>query len=275
MKRFTNEIKVGNYSTGVKAEVSFNYKEYDTKISSLEVTVAQIDQTCDTVTSLLYLNVKDRPKVEVQLNYSQEWIDKKEVWANDQTGGIMLTLWASKIDEVPTSGTYKIENAKVKFSYGNLSLSTNSQTIIKAIEDITKQIEPSEVPSSMSTKMIKLPADRIQNVSCRYFCHHCKNFRESTCHNSNIFVCSECKGSSITTRMKKKYQAILQISEGDDDYVTVKLAGPQLDQYFRKQHGISIPSSLDDIAIALLQDSSTTLIYDNRRNCIGFQNSSA
>lgn len=65
----------------------------------------------------------------------------------------------------------------------------------------------------------------------------------------------------------KKYQAILQIQE-DDSYVTVKLAGPQFEQYFKKQHGTSVPINLDDVAITLLQDGNTTLIYDNRRNCI-------
>ena len=162
------------------------------------------------------------------------------------------------------NGVYEVVGAKVKVYRGNVSLTTNSYTSITPSNEV---ISPAAVPSFLSTYSKKLPAESVSNLSCKYFCQTCKNFQASTCYNTNIFMCDKCKTSSIAVRMKKNVCASIQFN---GDLSTVKLCGPQMEQYFRR-HGRAIPTDLNEIAVELLQDEQTTLLVDNRNNCVGFR----
>lgn len=270
-KQFADDIKVDSTSSEEEIKLSYQYEVYkhDMEIKPL-VQLSQLKNYAkdDVVSVCVYLNVKNRPVVPVSLPYAVEPVDKKDVLANDLTGAILLSLWGSKINDVPENGTYDCKNVIIKLLKGALVLSTNQKSLISKA---SVNVEPSSlIPNELKTYTAQLPAINVQNVTRKYFCTKCKKFTESICHNPIIFSCSDCKSSSITARMKKKVEAHIEIELPDDSIVKVKIFGPQVEQYFGRQNRL-VPTDLNELAIEFLQDVHTTLVYDGRNICIGFQ----
>ena len=71
------------------------------------------------VSCLVYINMGNRPVVPVQLPYRVEPINKKEVAVNDDSGSLKLTLWDTKFLDVPSSGSYFVINAVVRYKPHN------------------------------------------------------------------------------------------------------------------------------------------------------------
>lgn len=55
-------------------------------------------------------------------------MNKKDISANDETGVIKITLWGSRIANVPSDGVYFVKNAMVNEFRNAISLNTNHHT---------------------------------------------------------------------------------------------------------------------------------------------------
>uniref|UniRef100_A0A7M5XPJ6 Uncharacterized protein n=1 Tax=Clytia hemisphaerica TaxID=252671 RepID=A0A7M5XPJ6_9CNID len=230
------------------------------------INISDITLICDIVSIKAFTNIDNRPVVSVQLPYKSDPVNKKDCWANDSTGAMPLALWGDLVNQVESSGTYRVINAKVKSGYGKLSLTTNSST--KIYNDDTA-VAPSSLPTNQKTSAVKFPPIRVINLQRRYYCTSCNKFKDSTSPNPNLFSCSSCKSKLSTVRMKKRISTLLEF-EDDHESVKVRFGGSQVEEYF-KRFGSAVPRDVDDISIALLQDCNSIMLYDAQNYCIGFK----
>lgn len=272
LKFYENEIKLSDNSEVDTIQLTYEHKpfeppEYD--VASL-VNIGDLHNYNhgDFVSIEAYACVERRPVVQVHLSYSSKPLNVKEVTVNDDTGSATLSIWETLIPAMEKNGTYQIANAKVKSVKGILTLTSNSTT---KITKLVKDIKPSSIPQEMVVHQISMPPDNVGALVKKFFCKPCKKFfkNSESNPNPNIFVCSSCNSISMSVRTQQKIDAKLEFSINDKHY-TISIYGPQLADYFKLKDK-PMPEDLQQVALILLQDNETKLLYNNRYSCVGFE----
>ena len=116
-----------------------------------EATFAEINQILATATNkafvstIAFVNIDNRPLLQV--NTKNGVIGKKNVFVNDQSGTIKLTIWGEKNCDVSESGVYKIRNVAInEYPKGVFSLQSCYKTTFEAWCDENIQQISSNLP---------------------------------------------------------------------------------------------------------------------------------
>ena len=65
------------------------------------------------VSLIAYLAAENCPVIQTRLRKSGSIVNKKEIAANDNSGMVKITLWGSRINDVPLNRVFKIKDAIV------------------------------------------------------------------------------------------------------------------------------------------------------------------
>lgn len=178
-----------------------------------------------------YINVNEC----YQSAYSQ-FSSKKEVYFNDDTNAIVLTLWDDCINLVPRSGTYKLSNVIVRCleSYKDepVIISTVSSTVIEISVVNIKQM----MPAFTINRIKKFPILDF-NISARNKkCPKCKTNAAAESL-TDFFKCISC--SSFSRYSKLETMRTVKVTFEEDKEKEVTIFGMQLQDYCA-HFGISV-----------------------------------
>ena len=122
------------------------------------------------------------------------------------------------------------------------------------------------IPFELTKSKIPLPPNHVTILPIKFFCSKCRTFTSNKSENTMLFNCFECSSTSISSRFNRKVEAKVEVSSPP---MAVFISSPQLQEFFNRDKN-QVPSSTDEICIALLQ-STTSMIVDSRMNCVGFE----
>ena len=220
------------------------------------------------VSVIAHVNILNRPVVPIKTRYSFEPQFKKDVTINDDTGIIKLTLWNEIIQLIPDSATYQIEDALInEYPKGVISISTCSKTKITKMD---QTIEPS-VSSLPELKVfeVRFPPASINSVSKNLQCPVCKKCTNEDAIDGKIFKCGFCKNMTIASKLDHSFTIRMRFRVATDtDLISITMFGDQVVNYLKQKHDV-MPDDSNEMAVKMLQDDRTTLLYDKKFICIG------
>ena len=266
-KPFDNEILVGEENVVTDTKLDYPFSLYQEVEDSPMMKVGDLSKCRDRekVSVNVFVKVSTFPAVKVNLSYLSHPISKKEACANDITGTIPIVLWDKHVEHVSEDGTFLVKNAVFRrYRNQQVQLTTNTSTVF---EKSTNEIDqPNTIPFELTTSKFQLPPSIVTILPIKFFCMKCKSFTSNKSENTMLFNCSECNSTCISNKVNRKVEAKIQFSSPS---VTIFVSSPQLEEFFNRDKKC-VPMTIDEISIALLQDTSFVVV-DSRMNCIGFE----
>ena len=245
-------------------DVSFTY------VTSLE-SVLTIKEILDTkkndekVSLSAYLVSENCPVIQTRVKKSGTIINKKEITANDNSGMVKITLWESRINDVPLNGVYKIKNAIVNEYNGTKSLNTNGQTIFSRSDH---NIQPSKVTlTNLAVRRLRFAPQAITNMDAKFTCPICGKYAENG--NSKLYKCPNCSAVVLASKLKEQHHLKIMFKVNfETRYVTMN--NKNLKDYFLFRE-LEMSETLDEINESILTDEKTVIVVDNRNATINFE----
>ncbi|XP_057309886.1 uncharacterized protein LOC130647904 [Hydractinia symbiolongicarpus] len=257
------DIEIGKFTTVSGDTANFPYVGLKKDVAQL-TTVVDIkyhgyDKQMVSVEG--YINVNEC----YQSAYSQ-FSSKKEVYFNDDTNAIVLTLWDDCINLVPRSGTYKLSNVIVRCleSYKDepVIISTVSSTVIEISVVNIKQM----MPAFTINRIKKFPILDF-NISARNKkCPKCKT-NAAADSLTDFFKCISC--SSFSRYSKLETMRTVKVTFEEDKEKEVTIFGMQLQDYCA-HFGISVNDE-DAITESFLKNEKSSAVVNRQDVCVAFK----
>ena len=189
-----------------------------------------------------YINVEK--KAVLSMDQSSK---RTDIFINDDTGVMMISVWNEKFDQIPKSGVYEVQNAVVR-NFSDLMLTTTSETdFIPSALKISK----SAPPYPLTTQM-KFPVSNV-SISCKTLkCPRCYSTieQDNKLQGSDFFHCTKCKSSAKFSSLIAQIMATIQTKDGQE----VKMYYPQLVQYLQNKGQVSLEDEQKVCEIILLDE---------------------
>ena len=229
--------------------------------------ILDVSKNREYVSVIVHLNVLNRPVVQIKTRTSRELQPKKDVTANDDSGMMRFSIWGDEnIGKVDESATYEITNACInEYPEGVLSLSTCAATSISKVNQI---VEPTIALPQLRVFEASFPIQSVVALHKKIICPSCKKDRDDDTA-GKIFKCTSCGNMTIKCKLAHTFVARLMFpKEGSNFSVTV--FGSEMTDYMRRRCNVT-PENVDEMAICLLQDEHSKVLYDANNVCIGMK----
>jgi len=188
---------------------------------------------------------------------------RMDVFINDNSGVILLSIWNDKAELVRKNGVYEIKNAVVR-TFQDIIVTTTNETVVMPSPTKIKKIPP---PFPLVTK-ISFPISNVSISPKSFKCPRCNvsvvNEKE---YGSDFFHCEKCKATSKFSSLKSTVTATI-IFANDTEEVT--MYAPQLQQYMMQIKGEASYDDEERILKVMLMDESTKLNVNHRNVVIDF-----
>jgi len=188
---------------------------------------------------------------------------KKEVYLNDGTGAIALTLWNDHIDNVKTGGVYEVSNVKVRIFDGDDDkvLATISETTFNASN---KKIVHKEAAFKLY-RIMNFPVVDVEITNQKLICHKCGKEAGELTPGMDIIKCP-CGVVSKSLQLKVSRLAKITIQENMEE---ITIFNSQLVEY-AKNHHLGDRFTEESITLAMLKDDLSKVVVDRRNVCVCF-----
>ena len=147
---------------------------------------------------IAYLAAGNRPVIQTRLKKFGSIVHKKEIAANNNSGMVKITLWGSRINDVPLNRVFKIKDAIVNEYNHTKSLNTNGQTVF-TISD--HNIQPSKVTlTDLVIRRLRFAPEAITDMDVKFTCLRCGKYVANG--NSKLFKCPSCSAAVLASKLK-------------------------------------------------------------------------
>lgn len=187
-------------------------QKFNTSIELADVLHLSIDEMVNVVA---YAECDGSEKIEINTRYGPK--QKKEVLLYDDSTDrtVKLSLWGQHTESIIESGTYKIQDLRVK-SFDGKFLTTTSGTVI---QKTTPTIKKRELAQSKSHDSVNFPADHIIQFAQVHFCKKC---RRTAVPNGRLVLCDTCGAKSLLNDKEKRFQVkVAFVKEDQKVFVTI------------------------------------------------------
>ena len=178
---------------------------------------------------------------------------------------VKITLWGSRINDVPLDRVYKVKNAIVNEYNDIKSLNTIGKTVFTVSDH---NIEPSKVTlTDLVIRRLRFAPEAITDMDVKFTYPKCGNYVANG--NSRLFKCPNCSAVVLASKLKEKHHLKMMFKVySETQYVTMNRKILQDYFHFRE---LEIPETIDKISKSILTDENTVIVVGNRNAIINFE----
>ena len=178
---------------------------------------------------------------------------------------VKITLWGSRINDVPLDRVYKVKNAIVNEYNNTKSLDTNGQAVFTVSDH---DIQPSKVTlTDLVILRLRFALEAITDMDVKFTCPRCCKYVANG--NSKLFKCPSCSAVVLASKLQEQHHLKMMFkAKSETWYVTMN--SKNLQDYFHFTV-LEMLETIDEISESILTDENTVIVVDNRNAIINFE----
>ena len=159
---------------------------------------------------------------------------------------VKITLWGSRINDVPLDRVYKVKIAIVNEYNDTKSLDTNGQTVFTVSDH---DIQPSKVTlADLVTLRLRFALEAITDMDVKFTCPRCCKYVANG--NSKLFKSPSCSAVVLASKLQEQHHLKMMFKANSETrYVTMNRKNLQDYFHFRE---LEMLETIDEISESIL-----------------------
>ena len=221
------------------------------------------------VTVVAHVKAENCPTQLITTRHSSGPCPVKLAVASDDTAAVELELWGNYIASVHTNGTYKLTNLLIKeWPATVFKLSTCKHTIIASFDHQFKSLYNIE-EEKQNFQEVSFPPLAVDEIEFKFICFKCRKAVSESVIENTMFECL-CGAKSLKVSTRKDITVKIMFLVNNSP-LSLQLRWNAVEQFYKKI-SLPVPNSSDKVVQDILScDKNLVMMYDQKRNCVGFK----